>query len=618
LVAAALDAPAVPVEGRIRQLPMSVINKIAAGEVIERPASVVKELLENSLDAGATRIDVDVEVGGTEAIRLVDDGRGICPADLPLAFANHATSKLACADDLFRVRTMGFRGEALSSIGGVAQVTLQSRARGEALGAEIHCHGGDLEPVRLWNGAPGTRIEVRHLFWNTPVRRKFLRSPTTEMGHICEVVTRVALAQPKLHLTLKNNGKLVHEVPGTSGLVERIGLFFGDEVRDRLYEIEAEHAGARLYGFIADPACDRGTAKLQYLFLNGRWIRDRALGHAIQEAYRGLLMTGRYAIAILFLDLPPDAVDVNVHPTKAEVRFRDAQLLFGMLRSTLRRRLDRANLVPRLQAPAGGFMQPKMMPPVTPPSLFAQPGLPSFTKKPWPEPPRRVETTAPAPVAPASSNATESFPPESVPSNSPPPTAPELPIPEPKAIQLHNAYLVLETPDGMLVVDQHALHERVLFEQLQERMRAGRLESQRLLVPEPIELNPDLAARTLEQKEALAELGLGVEDFGGGTLLLTAYPALLSRTPPAEILRSVIDFLASQDRLPSRDILLTELLSRMACHAAVRSGDALTQDEIAALIRMRHLAGDTHHCPHGRPTALLFTRHELDKQFRRI
>ena len=198
------------------------------------------------------------------------------------------------------------------------------------------------------------------------------------------------------------------------------------------------------------------------------------------------------------------------------------------------------------------------------------------------------------------------------------PTLPELPIPEPKAIQVHNAYLVLETPDGMLVVDQHALHERVLFEQLQERMRAGNLESQRLLVPEPIELAPDLAARTLEQKDALAELGLGVDDFGGGTILLTAYPALLSRTPPAEILKSVVDFLASQDRLPSREILLTELLSRMACHAAVRSGDALTQDEIADLIRMRHLAADTHHCPHGRPTALLFTRHELDKQFRRV
>ena len=383
--------------GRIRQLPMSVINKIAAGEVIERPASVVKELLENSLDAGATRIDVEVEAGGAEAIRLVDDGRGIHPADLPLAFANHATSKLGCADDLFRVRTMGFRGEALSSIGGVAQVTLQSRAQGEAVGAEIQCHGGELSPVRVWNGTPGTRVEVRHLFWNTPVRRKFLRSPTTEMGHICEVVTRVALAQPKLHVTLKNNGKLVHEVPASSGLVERIGLFFGDEVKDRLYEIDAEHAGARLYGFIADPACDRGTAKMQYLFLNGRWIRDRALGHAIQEAYRGLLMTGRYAVAILFLDLPPDAVDVNVHPTKAEVRFRDAQLLFGMLRSTLRRRLDRANLVPRLQAPSGvgGFMQPQMMPPSTPPSLFSQPGLPSFTKKPWPDPPPRFPSREP-------------------------------------------------------------------------------------------------------------------------------------------------------------------------------------------------------------------------------
>jgi DNA mismatch repair protein MutL len=615
---------------RIRQLPMSVINKISAGEVIERPASVVKELLENSLDAGATRIEIDVEQGGVELIRVVDNGHGIAAGDLPLAFANHATSKLRSADDLFQIQTLGFRGEALSSIGGIAQVTLQSRPAGEPIGAELCCHGGDLSPVKLWNGSPGTRIEVRHLFYNTPVRRKFLKSPSTEMGHLCEVVTRIALAQPGLHLTLRNNGKLVHEIPGTSGLLERIGLFFGQDVREQLYEFDARQGPNHLYGFIADPACDRGTAKLQYLFLNGRWIRDRALGHAIQESMRGLLMTGRYAVAFVFLDVPVDSVDVNVHPTKAEVRFREAQMLFSFLLSTIRQRLNRENLVPRLQAPrptlgdAAGFLQPQ--PSATPgPSLFSQPGLPTFFKRPLPEPPPRVSGPSIAPPA----EERVSFPPVEV-SHEPvnaelvsapvaaEPPRPEMPAPEPRAIQLHNAYLVLETADGMLVIDQHALHERVLFEHLKDRVQAGTLESQRLLIPEPVEVPPDHAAKTLEHKSALAELGLGVEDFGGGTLLVTSYPAMLTRTHPAEILKSVVDFLVTQDRPPTKDILFTELLSRMACHAAVRSGDPLTPEEIAGLVKLRHLANDTHHCPHGRPTALLFTRQELDKQFRRV
>jgi DNA mismatch repair protein MutL len=621
-VTAALAMPAAPAPRRIRQLPMSVINKISAGEVIERPASVVKELLENSLDAGATRVDIDVEQGGVELIRVVDNGHGISQADLALAFANHATSKLSNADDLFRIQTLGFRGEALSSIGGIAQVTMQSRPPDEPIGAEVSCHGGDLGAARLWNGPAGTRIEVRHLFFNTPVRRKFLKSPGTEMGHVCEVVTRVALAQPGLHLTLRHNGKLVYEVPADAGLIERIGLFFGPDVRVQLYEIDARQGPSHLYGFVADPACDRGTSKLQYLFLNGRWIRDRALGHAMQEAFRGLLMTGRYAVAFVFLDLPADAVDVNVHPTKAEVRFRDAQMLFSFVLSTIRQRLNRENLVPRLQPPrppladASGFLQPQPTAGQGP-SLFSQPGLPSFVKKPLPEPPPRPapashgsDAAPPAALAGALAGepaATVEFPPP-----------PEMPAPEPRAIQLHNAYLVLEAADGMLVIDQHALHERVLFEHLKERIQTGTLESQRLLIPEPVELPPDHAAKTLEHRDALAELGLGVDDFGGGTLLVTSYPALLTRTHPAEILKSVVDFLISQDRPPSKDILLTEILSRMACHAAVRSGDSLTPDEIAELVRLRHLANDTHHCPHGRPTALLFTRHELDKQFRRI
>jgi DNA mismatch repair protein MutL len=625
------------VMARIRQLPSSVITKIAAGEVIERPASVVKELLENSLDAGATRIDVAVEEGGAELIRVVDNGHGFHPDDLPLAFANHATSKLADADDLFRVATLGFRGEALASIGGVAQVTLQSvpvagppvATGGLTTGAEITCHGGQLTPVRAWNGSGGTRVEVRHLFFNTPVRRKFLRTAATEMGHICEVCTRIALARPGLHLSLTHNGKDVYEVPASADLLQRIRLFCGADLADRLYAIDNVQGPAHLYGLVGDPACDRGTPKLQYLFLNGRWIRDRALGHAVQEAYRGLLMGGRYATVFLFLDLPADHVDVNVHPTKAEVRFRDSGALFSFVLATIRRRLSAENLTARLQAPAplGASAASLQGTPwlaaqteQTTPSLYSQPGFPTFTKNPLPEPRRGQESGvrgqesevggrdesptngasfSPASQKPGGSNGAAAI----------EPTA--------RAIQLHHAYLVLETPEGMLVVDQHALHERILFEQLKERFRAGTLEAQQLLIPEPVELSAEQAAKTLERRADLAELGLGIADFGGGTLLVTSYPALLGKTPAGEILKSVVDYLAGQERLPTREHLLNELMSLMACHAAVRAGDVLTPEEVSALLAQRHLVEDTHHCPHGRPTALLFTRQELDRQFRR-
>jgi DNA mismatch repair protein MutL len=614
---------------RIQQLSPLVVSKIAAGEVIERPASVVKELLENSIDAGARRIAIDVEQGGVELIRIVDDGCGMVPEDLPLAFASHATSKLREADDLFRVGTLGFRGEALASIGGIAQVTLQSRTAEQASGAEVSCHGGELSDVRPWNGAPGTRIEVRHLFYNTPVRRKFLRTTATEMAQINEAVTRIALARSHpsterdaLHLTLRHNNKPVFEVPGTASLLDRIGRLFGPEVSNQLYAVEARQGPATLSGYVADPACERGTARMQYLFLNGRWIRDRSLAHAVQEAFRGLLMTGRYAVAFLFVELPPELVDVNVHPTKAEVRFRDNQALHHLLFTAIRDRLRRENLTSRLQVPSS--LQPSAesasrttpWPPSPAPQAVATPPAPQQeATAPWSltaEPP-------PAPSLPFAS-ALAHAPVPRLPGLPPPPPLPDIPpAPGPaKIIQLYDAYLVVETDAGMLVIDQHALHERILFEQFKTRLSEGRLETQALLIPEPVELTPDQAARALEAREELRELGLGIEEFGGGTLLLTSYPALLARRDPQVVLRAVVDHLMTNDRTPAREVLFNGVLSLMACHAAVRSGDRLTPEEMSALVERRSLADDTHHCPHGRPTALLFSKHDLERQFRRV
>jgi DNA mismatch repair protein MutL len=593
---------------RIRQLPASVITKIAAGEVIERPASVVKELVENAIDAGATRIEVELERGGTELIRVVDDGHGIEPDDLALAFASHATSKLETADDLFRIGTLGFRGEALASIGGVAHVRLQSRAQGHEIGAEVECIGGDLSPLKPWNGSHGTRIEVRHLFYNTPVRRKFLKAIPTEVGHVEEQLTRLALARPGLHIVLRHNGKLVIEVPGTADLKARIRLFFGSEIADALYALDAGQQDAHLTGFVADPSCERGNAKLQYLFINGRWFRDRSLGHALQEAFRGLLLTGRYAVGFLFLEVPADQVDVNVHPTKAEVRFTTGNALYHLVLAAVRERLRKANLTPRLVAPPEGFRQaPNVIAPweqlPAPPNI----GYPPLQQQPI------AQQSSPVPEQPIIAGNSDVVSDTAFPSSFilPPSTFPS------KAIQLYDAYIVVETSEGMLVIDQHALHERILFEQLRRRIAVGQLERQRLLIPEPVELSAEQAAKVLEARENLASLGLEVADFGGGTILVEAYPAILSRVPSTALFQDVVDRLMAKDRPPTRDQLLEHLLATMACRAAVKAGDHLTHEEIAELIAQRDLADNSHHCPHGRPTSLVFTRRELDKQFRR-
>ncbi len=661
---------------RIKQLPPDVVAKIAAGEVIERPASVVKELLENSVDAGATRIDLDLEQGGTELIRVADDGCGMTADDLPLAVASHATSKLADADDLFRIHTMGFRGEALCSIAGVARVTIQSRPRGSDTGAEVRCDGSSLSPVRPWGGAVGTRIEVRHLFFNVPVRKKFLKTVGTELGHVTETVTRLALANPSLHIVLRHNNKLVYEIPASAALPDRIALFFGGDVRDALLDVDSGPGPYRVTGLVADPKVDRGHAKQQYLFLNGRWFRDRTVGHALQEAYRGLLMTGRYAVGFLFLTVPPDAVDVNVHPTKAEVRFRDGSLVYSLVRSAVKTRLMKANLIPQLQAPTvieprsavDGDERERRPFPVPPPDWQMRPGsapTPNLfsprrdaaeqTVAPWEEiiagfPKPRSDGPHPAAAPPPSPSETVPFRdggrglgegghPQGVPlpdtdvgaplvgahsqgdgpGMGPEPAFPfPLPaLPSGSALQVHDSYIVLETPDGMLVIDQHALHERILYEQLRRRVKDGKLEVQRLLIPEPIELPAEQAALVLGAAEQLATLGLDVSDFGGNTILLSSYPTLLSRKPPADILQGVIDYLVSKDRPPAKEVLLDHLLATMACKASVKAGDRLSQEEIAHLLMLRGMADDSHHCPHGRPTSLLFSRQQLDKQFGR-
>lgn len=601
---------------RIRQLDATLVNQIAAGEVIERPGSALKEMLENAVDAGATQIDVDVEQGGIELIRVVDDGCGMLPDDLPLALSSHATSKVSTASDLEKIQTLGFRGEALASIGSVAQVLVQSRSRDQEQGAQLRCDGGAFSPAEVWNGRPGTRIEVRHLFYNLPARRKFLKTTPTEMGHLSEAVIRLALGFPHIGITLKHNGKDVYDVPTSSPLSERITRFFGEEVGDKLLPVQAEHGPLKLTGYIAEPGVNRGNNRLQYFFVNGRCIRDRTLGHALQEGMHGLLMVGRYGIGFLYLEMPPELVDVNVHPSKAEVRFRDSQMLHHLVRSAVRKALHGLPMQNTMQLPAAtpatgsnGAWRLQMSAPPTP-SLFPAAA---------PRPVERPELQElPPPIRSSSLPAPIIAPPVSLEQQAAE-ASPVVPMYDgPRALQFHNSYLVVLEAEGMLVIDQHALHERILYEQLKDRLRAGQLEIQRLLVPEPVDLTAEQHALAMAHQDQLTQLGLELQPFGGNTMLVSSYPAILKRAKPAVLVRAAVEHLSATGEAPSVELLLDRLLCTMACHAAVKAGDKLTPAEMDALLAQRHLCADSHHCPHGRPTSLFFSKMDLDKQFERI
>jgi DNA mismatch repair protein MutL len=616
---------------RIHQLSPSVVNKIAAGEVIERPASVVKELLENAVDAGSTRIDVRLEKGGSEVIRIADNGCGIAVDELPLAVASHATSKITSADDLFSVATLGFRGEALASIAEVSRLLIRSRTADSSEGGELEVVGGEASSVAPIGCPMGTTIEVRNLFFNTPVRHKFLRSVQTEMGHCVEAMTRLALAHPQIHFTLAHNGRTVHDLPPVANIRGRIAAFFGDELADDLIEIHSENDGVTLSGYVANPMHSRATGRMQYLFLNGRAIRDRSLQHALGEAYRGLMLTGRQPICFLRLEMPAELVDVNVHPTKQEVRFQDSGRLYSQLLGTLRTKFLTTDLTARGNATAADISA--SLSEVDAATGNGASALVQWAKQ---ELGRQVEQadamSTPMFGGPAPGN--DNGPPRwSMPSeplrlhrlDGPPALRATEPrfdaAPEPSAksaLQIHNRYLVIETDAGIEVIDQHALHERILYEQLREKVLGGALESQKLLVPEPVDLTATELAAAIEHSDLLGRLGVEVQPFGGETVLVSSYPAMLANLSPAEVLRELVEKLLVGGRQPDARDLLDELLHMIACKAAVKFGDRLSDGEIDSLLAQRHLAQDQHHCPHGRPTSLVFTRDDLDRQFKRI
>jgi DNA mismatch repair protein MutL len=589
--------------GRIAKLPPAVVNRIAAGEVVERPASIVKELLENALDAGAARIDVILEQGGVSLVRVVDDGAGIEAADLPLAIAAHATSKLRVAEDLERIETLGFRGEALASIGAVSRLVIRSRQAGAA-GAAIEVDGGLVREVVPDGGAIGTTVEVHQLFGNVPARRAFLRSAQTEWSHAAEAFVRAALAHPGVALSLTHaaaggRSRRVHDLPPTDSWRRRIGALFGPGLAGQLIDVAGDDDGVAVSGLVGRPEDDQASGRLQYCFVNGRPFRDRAILHAVQEAYRGLMLSGRQPIVFLRFELPPEMVDVNVHPSKMEVRFREPSRLYRLVLATLRSAFLAQDMTTRLTLSTAG--------PVMPAPPAADPGSVAASPRTWPPAWEAVAANDAGDWSAAPGTVTG----EAAVSRTGPADGTE------RAVQMHDRYIVVESREGIEVIDQHALHERVLYEQLKAAVATDGLEVQRLLVPERI----DLSAAELELVEqhaaALERGGLRIEPFGGTTVIVTAKPALTGGTAAAEIVREVLATLAVASAAGGRGMLVDEVLHGLACRAAIKAGDPLSQAEIDALVRDRRLVQDSHHCPHGRPTSLTLSRQELDRQFRR-
>ncbi len=642
-----------------------LVKRIAAGEVIERPASVVKELMENAVDAGAARINLTVEQGGTALIRIADDGCGISADDLALAVAPHATSKLQVEDDLYRISSLGFRGEALASIGAVSKLRILSKTRECDQGAEIVVEAEQVRTDRAAGCPTGTTVEVRDLFFNVPARRKFLRAAGTEMGHVNTQFTRIALAHPHIALELKSNTRLVHRLPRHTDRLERIAKFYSPELADELLAFQREEAGLAIEGYAAPPASARSSANWQMTFLNGRYIRDKFIQHAIRESFRGLIDPHRHPIVWLFLNIDPELVDVNVHPTKIEVRWRDSQVVHSQVLSILRETLQSADLTPALGAPRPARPSDNTMTPQASTELlrgFAEDlkRTPPIQPTPFPGPrgsagsagqrynPAPTGSTSPSALVQGTDVWRALYTPaaEADPPGAPRPTEPAAPpaatdrhgSPSGGAIQLHNTYLVCETDDGMIIIDQHALHERILFEQLKQRIATGKLESQRLLLPETIPVTEAQAAILETHAALLDRIGLEVTRFGTDSIAIHSAPALLGDTAAADFLRDLLDNLTDRPPVhtdgpqpgpghpsgegaptaaPATEEILYDLLSMMACKAAVKAGDPLTQEEIQALVSRKDLVEKSSNCPHGRPTTLRFTTKDLERQFKR-
>ena len=582
----------------IRVLPPELVNQIAAGEVVERPASVVKELIENSIDAGARSVLIEVEGGGAELVRITDDGGGIPESELLLAVAAHATSKVATSDDLAAIHTFGFRGEALASIASVSRFKMQSCQRGAASGAEIEVEGGAIRPVRPAPARPGTVVEVRTLFFNVPARRKFLKSDSAETARVTEAVEALALAHPTVSFELRSNGRRLLDLPATAEPAKRTLDVLGSELEPELLEFEErfpELGGLVVRGFAGKPGIARPSSRAIRIHLNGRPIMDRTVLHAVREAYRGLIDPARTPTVALILELDPREVDVNVHPAKSEVRFRSQSAVHSAVRKAIERTLRAANLVP-------AFVPDALRAPAEP---YAGPRVPLFGSG-FMSQARAGESSLGgdfSAFAALTSGIAEPKLDNTI--TNEPALAGEFPY-----IQLLNGFVVTEDADGIVIVDQHALHERAMFAAFLERLDRGALESQRLLVPIVLEKSEREVEILGEIAPLLARLGIEARAFGPRSVAVDAVPTLLnSRNADAgAFVGDLLEKAVEHGSLVSLEAALHEIVDMMACKAAVKAGDSLTPTEIKSLLAMRELIERSTACPHWRPTSIRIAR----------
>ncbi|HIJ69794.1 MAG TPA: DNA mismatch repair endonuclease MutL [Planctomycetes bacterium] len=593
----------------------NMVNMIAAGEVIERPASVVKELVENSIDAGAGRVAVNIEDGGRKLISVVDDGMGMDAEDLARAFEPHATSKIATSADLLGISTMGFRGEALASIAAVGTVDVVTRAADsiEASCLSIDC--GKAEPVSPCSGDYGTTIEVRDLFYKVPARRKFLRTANTEMTHIIERFTRIALAHCDLDMKLTHNGRQLYHLVRGGAIRDRIAQLTGPAIADDLIELETEEKSIKIAALLGRPTQTRANNKLQYVFLNGRFIRDKFISHALREAYRGLIEPNKFPIVFLFLEMPPDRFDVNVHPTKIEVRFDNANLVHSAVLAALREKLLSINFEVSARMPiatvslhgeqqTGKEGQARRQ-------RIAE-AMADFFKhhKPAAGPQQHLGFSSPTALKSAQKTAPSKTQ-QAITQQQDFVTKPK------KLLQIHNSYIVTEADEGFVIIDQHALHERIIYEDLCRKLAEGNLQSQQLLMPETFDVTGAQAEAINSNARLFEKIGVRLEPFGPGTMAIQAFPSMLAKVNRLEFIRDLLDVLTDTGAGLDAERVLHEALDMAACKAAIKAGQALTPEEMAQLIADKDTIERAGRCPHGRPTTIKFTLDELQKQFKR-
>ncbi len=566
----------------IRVLDPEVVSRIAAGEVVERPASVVKELVENSLDASSSQISIEVRGGGVSLIRVIDNGLGIPSAEVELAFDRYTTSKIGNLEDLESITSLGFRGEALPSICAVAQVDIVTCASGESVGTYLSLKDGMVANRGSQGRSQGTTITVRNLFRKVPARLKFLKSPATENSHIANVVSQYALAFPEVKFTLLIDGRVTLRTPGSGRLIDSVTEIYGLEVARNMVEIG--HGGGewegramvsppKVTGMVGSPAVSRSSRGYLSLFISRRWVSSRLLAWAVEEAYHGLLPQGKHPVAIINISLPPEQVDVNIHPAKSEVKFQNERLVFNAVQKAVRQALIELMPVPKIEAPITAYGTPSGQRE----SLWALAGSSD-----------RLTTL---PLAP--------------------PQTPKVSLPMLRVLgQLLSSYIITEGPDGLYLIDQHAAHERVLFERIEHQRARQKIEVQGLLEPVTLEVNPKQDEVLKSHYDSLAEFGFSIEPFGDKTYLVRAVPALLYKKDWVGMVREVLDSLSGGDWAESIAI-------SMACHSAVRAGQALTDDEMRELIRQLEQVALPHTCPHGRPTMIRLSSGQLKREFGR-